>query len=352
MADSQLPESNEREHQSNGAGFLVGIKQYINERRGLRLATNIFFRLFYGALSILFIVFVTFVADEIAPGDAATYLAGEKATQAQVEQMRKEMGLDRPWPVRFGEYLVNLSKGDLGQSFGKTEEPVIDIIKRTLGMTSRIAVLAILLAAGIGLLLGTIAAIKENKAPDRLALGVSTLGVTLPNFVLAPVFVLIFAIWLDVLPGSWQPESRQVAPQIYYLILPVLVMAARPLATLTRLTRASLIDTLSQDFVRFGVAIGVPPFRLFVLHALRNAILPVITGIGTSFGYLLTGSFIVETFFSIPGIGAEAIRAIREVNGPVLMGCVIVTGTLFILVNLVVDLFQQLIDPRIRESQI
>ena len=345
MADSQIAEP-------KTGGPLANLKKFIAERKALRLCVSVFLRLFYGALSILFIVFVTFVADEVAPGDAATFLAGEKATQAQVEQLRKDLGLDRPWPIRFGEYVVNLTKGDLGQSFGKTEEPVVDIIKRTLGMTARIAALSILLAAGLGLILGTLAAIHENKIGDRVALGISTLGVTLPNFVLAPVFVLVFAINLDMLPGGWVAESRQVAPTIYYLILPVLVMAARPLATLTRLTRASLIDTLSQDFVRFGIAKGVPPFRLFVVHALRNAILPVITGIGTSFGYLLTGSFIVETFFSIPGIGAEAIRAIREVNGPVLMGCVIVTGTLFILVNLLVDLFQQLIDPRIRESQV
>ena len=142
------------------------------------------------------------------------------------------------------------------------------------------------------------------------------------------------------------------APKFYYMILPVIVLAARPMATITRLTRASMVDTLGQEFIRLGIAKGLPAGRLYIKHGLRNAILPVLTGIGTSFGYLMTGSFIVETAFLIPGIGHEAINAIQKGDMPVIMACVIITGFLFIAVNLLVDLFQQVIDPRIRESQI
>ena len=318
----------------------------------LRTLRSIFLRLLYGAVSLLFIIFITFIADEMVPGDAATILAGDKATEAQVIRLRKQMGLDRPWPVRFVEYVGDISHGDFGKSYRAPYEPVVDIVKRDLPMTAKIAGCAILLASAIGLLLGTFAALNENRATDRVALSLSTLGVTLPNFVLAPLLVLVFAVWLDVLPMRWQVPSLQVAPQIYYLILPVIVMAARPVAMLTRLTRASMLDTLQQEFVRLGIAKGVPPFRLYLVHALRNAILPVLTGIGTSFGYLLTGSFIVERFFLLPGLGREAIEAIQQRNTPVIMACVIVTGAMFIVINLVVDIVQQLVDPRIRESQI
>ncbi len=322
-------------------------------KSGLRILRNVLLRLLYGVASLVFISLVTFLADEIAPGDAALVRIGEKNfTQERYEAMKREMGLDRPWPVRYGEYMWNAAQGDLGQSITGTRDPVTSIIKKVLPISIQLAFLAILLAAAVALLLGTIGAIKENRFADRLALSLSTLGVTVPNFVLAPVLAYFFAIRLGVLPLSWKPESMMDAPKFYYMVLPVLVLAARPMATLTRLTRASMIDTLNQEFIRLGIAKGLPSMRLYIRHALRNAILPVLTGIGSSFGYLLTGSFIVETAFLVPGIGHEAINAIQKGDTPVIMACVLVTGFMFITVNLVVDLAQQLIDPRIRESQV
>ncbi|HXH61101.1 MAG TPA: ABC transporter permease, partial [Fimbriimonadaceae bacterium] len=303
--------------------------------------------------SLVFISLVTFVADELAPGDAATVRMGEKNfTQARYEQLRKEMGLDRPWPIRYVEYMGKAVHGDFGNSYYGTRDPVNKILKRALPVSTELAGLAILFASSIGLFLGTFAAIYENRAVDRGALSVSTLGVTVPNFVLAPVLGYFFAVRLGVLPLTWVPESQMVAQKFYYMVLPVVVLAARPMATLTRLTRASMIDTLNQEFIKLAVAKGVPRWRLYIKHALRNAILPVLTGIGTSFGYLLTGSFIVETAFTVPGIGSETIGAIQKGDTPLIMAAVIVTGSMFIVVNLLVDLVQQLIDPRIRESQI
>jgi peptide/nickel transport system permease protein len=310
-------------------------------------------RLLYGVASLVFISLVTFLADEIAPGDAALVRMGEKNfTQERYEALKKDMGLDRPWPVRYGEYVWNVAQGDFGDSYYGTRDPVTKILKTVLPISIQLAFLAILLASAVGILLGTIGAIYENRAADRFVLSLSTLGVTIPNFVLAPVLAYFFAIKLGMLPLTWEPESMMDAPKFYYLILPVVVLAARPMATLTRLTRASMVDTLNQEFIRLGVAKGIPPLRLYIKHGLRNAILPVLTGIGTSFGYLMTGSFIVETAFLIPGIGHEAINAIQKGDMPVIMACVIVTGFLFITVNLIVDVFQQLIDPRIRESQV
>lgn len=322
-------------------------------RARTRTLRNVLLRLLYGAASLVFISLVTFLADEIAPGDAALARIGEKNfTQERYEAMKKDMGLDRPWPVRYGEYMVNAAQGDFGKSYWGTRENVSTILKDVVPVSMQIAALAILLAASIGILLGTLGAIYENRAPDRFALSLSTLGVTIPNFVLAPVLAYFFAIKLGQLPLTWEIDSELRGPRIFYMVLPVVVLSARPMAMLTRLTRASMIDTLNQEFVRLAIAKGVPSFRLYFKHGLRNAILPVLTGIGTSFGFLLTGSFIVETAFLVPGMGHEAINAITKGDTPVIMACVIVSGTLFIVVNMLVDLVQQLVDPRIRESQV
>lgn len=316
----------------------------------MRLAKLIGIRLAFGALSLLFISLVTFLADEVAPGDAATVRAGEKASVESVERIRRQMGLDRPWPVRYVEFLGRAARFDFGESYYGTREPVNDILRRTLPMTMRLAALAILLAAAIGILLGTIAAVNENRAADRAVLVCSTLGVTVPNFILAPILVYFFALQLDWLPQTW--EVQRVAPDAYYLVLPVVILAARPMALLTRLTRASVIDSLHQEYMRLAIAKGVPPLRRIVKHGLRNALLPVITATGTSFGFLLTGSFIVERAFVIPGIGREAIEAIQRGDTPVIQATTLVAGTLFVLINLLVDLVLPLLDPRVREAQV
>jgi peptide/nickel transport system permease protein len=316
----------------------------------VRLLKAIFLRLLFGAVSLLFISLVTFLADEVAPGDAATALAGEKATLAQVEQKRHELGLDRPWPVRYVEFVGKAATGDLGRSYFRTREPVRDILAQKMPITMKIASYAIILAAAIGIFLGTLAAVYQNRFADRSVLTLSTLGVTVPNFVLAPILVLLFAVKMDVLPQNW--EARLVAPEIFYLILPVSILAARPAALLTRLTRASMIDTLQQEFIRTATAKGVPRRRLLIRHALRNAILPVITAIGTSFGFLLTGSFVIERAFTIPGIGSATIEAILQGDMPVVQAGILVTGTIFILLNLLVDILLPILDPRIRESQV
>lgn len=316
----------------------------------MKLARAIILRLLFGLLSLVFITLVTFIADELAPGDAALVFAGEKATLEQIGRIRHLMGLDRPAPVRYVEFLKNAVRGDFGTSYYGTKEPVTDIIKRNLPMTLKIAFAAILLAAIVGITLGTIAAVHQNKIQDRSVLVLSTLGVTIPNFVLAPILVLIFALYLDMLPINWEANLR--APAYMYLILPVIILSARPAAMLTRLTRASMIDTLQQEFIRLAVAKGVPRMRLILRHALRNAILPVVTATGTSFGFLLTGSFVVERFFTLPGLGREVIEAIQQGNVPVIQAGILVTGTMFILINLLVDIILPILDPRIREAQV
>lgn len=319
---------------------------------GHKLGRQIALRLLYGAVSLLFISLATFLIDEVAPGDAALVRAGEKATAQQVQRIREEMGLDRPWPIRYVEFLGKAVRFDFGESYYGIREPVSEIIKRNLPATIRLSLMSIVLAAAIGIMLGTVAAVYEGRAADRAVLSVSTLGVTIPNFVLAPLLVYLFVLKWDMLPLNWEIEANRIAPEIYYLILPVVILAARPMAMLTRLTRASMIETLQQEFIRLAVAKGVPSLRLYLVYALRNAILPVVTAIGTSFGFLLTGSFIIETIFTMPGIGHAAIEAIQKGDTPVILATVMIAGALFIFVNLVVDLMLPALDPRIRESQV
>lgn len=316
----------------------------------MRLTKAILLRLFYGLLSLIFISLVTFVADELAPGDRATMEAGEKASQATVQMLRHRYHLDQPWPGRYVEFIENAAKGDFGNSYIGTKEPVKDILARTAPMTIRLAIVAIILAAAIGIFFGTAAAVYQNRFIDGGVLTVSTLGVTVPSFVLAPLLVLLFSVQLNYLPSTWEVDLH--GPIWMYLLLPTIVLAARPAALLTRLTRASMIDTLQQEFIRTATAKGVPPFRLIVRHGLRNAILPVITAIGTSFGFLLTGSFVIERVFSLPGLGSRAIEAIMSGDMPVIQATVMVTGAMFIVINLIVDMLLPLLDPRIRESQV
>lgn len=317
-----------------------------------KLIKAIILRLLYGAVSLLFISFITFLADEIAPGDIATVRAGEKATPEQVQRLREELGLTRPFLIRYGEYIGKAVRFDFGNSYRGTQEPVSDVIGKTLPTTTKIALLAILLAAIVGIFAGTLAAVKENKAADKAVLSFSTLGVTIPNYVLLPFLVYIFSIVLGQLPIKWEFADRRVGPEFFYLILPVFVLSLRPMATLTRLMRASMIDTFRQEYIGLAIAKGVRPMQILWKHAFRNAILPVLTMIGTSFGYLLTGSFVIETAYGIRGLGFEAIDAISNSDTPVILATTLVTGAMFVGVNLLVDLVQPLIDPRIRESQV
>jgi ABC-type dipeptide/oligopeptide/nickel transport system permease component len=316
----------------------------------VQLVRAMLLRLLYGGLSLLFISVVTFMAGAFSPSDAATLQAGEKASAADVAMLRHQMGLDRPWPIRYVEYVEHALHGDLGNSLMGTKEPVKKILVRCVPITAEIALISICVAAIVGISVGVVSSVYRNKGPDRVALTLSTLGVTIPNFVLAPILVYIFAIKLNRLPTNWRLDRPE--GDFYYLLLPVTILAARPAAVIMRLTRASMIETLQQEFIRTAIAKGVPRFRLYTRHALRNAILPVVTAIGTNFGFLLTGSFVIDRAFTIPGIGSRTIEAIISNDMPVVQACVLVTGAMFILLNTLIDMALPFIDPRIRESQI
>lgn len=316
----------------------------------MRLTKAILLRLLYGILSLLFISLVTFFAGYFSPADAARIIVGEKASKEAYLAKKHELGLDRGPFEQFGSYVASASQGDLGHSWYGMQEPVSKMIGDRAPITIKVAVLAILLASIIGITLGTVAALYRSRAPDVGVLTVSTLGVTVPNFVLLPILIYLFANQMGYLPGD--ANAGRNAPEIYSLILPVVVLAARPMALLTRLTRASMIDTLQQEFIKTATAKGVPPARLIFKHGLRNAILPVISAIGVNFGFLLTGSFVVERVYAMPGLGSLAIEAVMQRNNPVIQGTVLAVGGLFIGMNLLVDIVLPILDPRIREAQV
>ena len=314
----------------------------------MQLVRILSLRFLYALVTLVFVVFVTFVIDAVAPGGPEYAIVGEKGTPEAYARVRHELGRDRPWPERFAKYLSDVFQLKLGNSYYGTKEPVLDIVKSSIAMTAKVATICIVLAAVGGLLLGVLGAVYQNTWVDKLVLTISTLGVTIPNFVLAPLLAYFFAIKLDILPLTW--EVHRVLPDFYYLVLPVFILSLRPGAMITRLTRATMIDTLQQEFIRFAMAKGVPSLRIIFRHALRNAILPVITGIGFNYGFLLTGAFIVEQIFTIPGIGQVGIEAILQRNTPLIEGTVLATAALFIFINLLVDFALPLLDPRIREA--
>ncbi len=297
--------------------------------------------------TLIFITLLTFVIGEMAPGDAATVRAGEKASAEFIHELREQMGLNRPLAVRYVEFVKNAAVLDFGESWYPPYHAVRQTLIEGMKQTGLLALLAIILATMMGVTLGCIAAIGHNKLSDRVAVTFSTLGICIPNFVLAPVLAYLFAIKLELLPLTW--EVNRTESIVYYLALPVLILALRPAAIITRLTRAAMIDTLSQEFIRTAFAKGVPYWRVITKHAFRNSLVPIVTAIGSSFGYLLTGSFIVESFFRIPGLGLRSIGSIYQGDYPVVQGTVLLFAVLFIFVNLVVDIFLPLLDPRVRE---
>jgi ABC-type dipeptide/oligopeptide/nickel transport system permease component len=303
-------------------------------------------RLALAVPTLLAISFLVFFAAYLSPADPVDVLVGEKASQALKDQVRHEWGLDRPPLIRYGEYLKNIVlHGDFGRSF-QTREPVARRIARGFPNTAALALCALILSLALGVPLGIASAVYANRLFDRVAMTLALAGVAVPTFVLGPVLVLLFAVRAQYLPVIGFALPDRVAPQ--YFILPSLVLALRSMALIARLTRSAMLDVLSQDYIRTARAKGLSGGIVLFKHALKNAFPPILTVAGTTFGYLLSGSFVVETFFTIPGIGNESIRSILNRDYPVIQGMALLLAAIFVVVNLVVDILYGLLDPRAR----
>ncbi len=273
-------------------------------------------------------------------GDLARVLAGESANPEEIARVARQYGLDRPFLVQYLDWLLGVVHGDLGASLF-TNRPVLEMLLETVGVTFRLAILSLLFGLAIAVPLGVYAAVYANTWIDRVALGLAVFGKAVPNFWLALILIYYFGVQLRWLPisgmGSWKNY-----------IMPVVTMGVGVMPQLMRLTRSGMIEVLEADYVRTAWAKGLSPRRVFFKHALRNAILPVVAVSAVSLGFMLGGSVIVESIFSINGIGALAYRSIRRVDFPVVQSILFFLSFAYILLTLIADLINAHLDPRIR----
>ncbi len=249
--------------------------------------------------------------------------------------------LQAPLPVQYGYYLANVLKGDFGPSFKYQDYSVSELIKQGFPVSMQLGVLAILLALSIGLVLGVIAALKQNGWVDYLVMTLAMTGITIPNFVMAPILVLVFAVFLGWLPaGGWG--------DLKHMVLPVIALSLPQIATVARMTRASLIETLNTPYIRTAKAKGVPLRTILLRHASKATLLPIISWLGPATAAIITGSVVVEQIFGLPGIGRHFVNGALNRDYTLVMGVVIFYGVLIILMNLLVDLVYAWLDPRIR----
>jgi peptide/nickel transport system permease protein len=298
-------------------------------------------RLLLAIPTLLAVSLITFFLGYLSPGSPIDIMLGEHGNLEARKQLEKEYGLDRPPLIQYGSFVWGAMRGDFGKSFSMRGVPVTEIIARHFPTTAFLALMALLAAMLVGLSAGALAALKHNRLLDRLTMSVVLLFVSVPAFVLGPVLMLVLALRLH-----WLPAAGWEGPENW--VMPVLVLAARPAALLARFMRSSMLDVLRQDYIRTAYAKGLSPGRVLLKHALKNAFLPVLTVLGTTFGFLLTGSFVVETIFTVPGIGYESIQSILRRDYPVIQGVALLVAVIFITVNLVVDILYGLIDPRVR----
>ena len=289
---------------------------------------------------LLGVTFIVFTIMSFTPGDPVQTMLGENYTQEAYDEITEELGLNDPFLVRYVNYVVDLVQGDMGMSYS-TKRPVADEIFSRFPATVRLAGAAIFLAVVFGIPLGVISATKQYSVFDSGSMFVALVGVSMPNFWLGIMLILFFAANLGWLPSSGDKGFLS-------LILPAVTLSANSLATITRMTRSSMLETIRMDYIRTARAKGLRQSRVIIHHALRNAMIPVITSVGLQFGFALSGAVLVETVFSWPGIGRLLVDTIKLKDTPVVLGVVVVMAASYTLINLVIDILYACFDPRIR----
>jgi len=292
-------------------------------------------------LPVLFgILVAVFVTMRIVPGDPARLVAGPDAGPEELATIRHQFGLDQPLHVQFERYLIDVLRGEFGRSL-KTQRPVLDEIGPRLWNTALLAMLSTLFAAGFGLLAGIVAAARRNSTFDHATMVVAMVGVSTPSFYLGIVLIVVFAVMLRLFPAGGSGG-------LVHFILPAVTLGASTLGIVARMTRASMIDVLNEDYIRTARAKGVRERVIVLRHALRNALLPIIAVVALQFGFVLAGSVLVETVFSFPGIGWLIVESISMRDFPVVQGSILLVTFVSVLVNLVADILYGYADPRIK----
>lgn len=303
------------------------------------MASYVLRRLAAAALTFLAVSVLVFLMSHLTPGDPATIMLGENASAADVARLRHELGLDRPLAAQYVRYLSNLLRGDLGRSI-RSGRPVAGEIWERFPPTLQLTLAAMSIAAASGILLGAVAAASRSRLVETLVMGTSLAGISMPSFWLGLLLILLFGLVLRWFPvaggGGWQA-----------LVLPAATLGAQAAAVLARLTRTSLLDVLPSDYIRTARAKGVAGRQVLLRHALRNALIPVVTVMGLQFGALLGGAVIVESVFARAGLGRFAVTAVASRDFPVIQGIVLFAAAVYALVNLSVDVAYVVLDPRI-----
>jgi len=315
---------------------------------------------------------IAFFLIRIVPGDPIETMAGERGIDpARHAELLREYGLDQPLFVQYGRYVGRVLHGDLGRSI-VTREPVVSEFTALFPATVELALSAMLFALALGLPAGILAAVYRNSIFDHGVMGLSLTGYSMPIFWWGLLLILLFSVELDLTPVSGRidvqyfvepvtgfllidsvlsGEDGAFASALSHLVLPAIVLGTVPLAVIARMTRSAMLEVLGEDYIRTARAKGLSPLRVIALHALRNALIPVVTAIGLQIGVLFTGAILTETIFSWPGVGKWLIEAINRRDYPVLQGGILLIGTVVMAVNLAVDLTYGLINPRIRHAR-
>ena len=297
-------------------------------------------RLLLAVPTLLGVLIVVFLLLYVAPGDPVQAMVGERADAATIARLRAELRLDDPLPSQFVHYATGILRGDFGRSY-ITNRPIVQDIAERFPRTLLLATAAMLLATLTGITIGVLAAIRPNGWFDRMALAITYLGISFPVYWIGLLLIVLFAVTLRWLPASGYGRWE-------FLVLPALTLGSRSIAYLARVTRSAMLEVLGADFVRTARAKGLAEQVVIVRHALRNALIPVVTVIGLDFGAYLTGSILTETIFSWPGIGRYVVQAISRRDLPAVQGAVLFLSVVFVVVNLVTDLVYQRVDPRVR----
>jgi peptide/nickel transport system permease protein len=286
------------------------------------------------------VTFLVYFIISLSPGDTAAMLAGEDADAATIEALRHELGLDQPVIVQYAKYMLNLLQGDMGNSY-KTGRPVTNMIISCFPNTAKLAFWSILVAVGIALPIGVISATKQYSMFDNVGMVVALIGVATPNFWLGLMMIILFSLNL-----GWLPSGGNKGWSSY--IMPAITLGTGDAALITRMTRSSMLEVIRADYIRTARAKGVPENKVVYQHALRNALIPVVTAIGLQFGSLLGGATLTETVFAWPGIGRSTVDSIKTKDTTQVLGNIVVLTITFSCVNLLVDILYAFIDPRIK----
>jgi peptide/nickel transport system permease protein len=299
-------------------------------------------RLFYSILILLGVITVTFCLMYVIPGDPARLMLGQRADVASIDAIRKQLGLDDPLYIQYVRFISKALQGDLGRSYSSNRDVLTTIIE-TFPATALLAFSAMILSTLFGILIGVISAVKPYSLSDNISMLFALFGISFPPFAFGLIMALVFGSWLKLFPISGYVNNGFI-----YLVLPMVTLALRPLSIIARLTRSSMLDVLGQDYVRTARAKGVSGWKVIIVHALRNALNPVVTTISAWLAGLLGGAFFIEYIFNWPGIGLLAINSILSLDFPMIQGTVLFTAVIFIIVNMIVDIIYAFLDPKVK----